>query len=402
MSRGMHLGYPSKLTLPGTITGLTYDGSRHVICATSSGHLSFIDWFAIPSDTNGLLEEKEWDLNLVRSINVGLALRNLIYLNGYVYGVTSDKFSAVYKVDINSGDVSIINFPVSMYSNIVIHNNYILAVSEIVRDDENDFHKLYRYNLANGSIAYTTLPGKKSKEKFYIWEYGYRNVAAHTNKIYVSLWSNFGFGVLDGTSFAYLTSVELNGYPGYGAYTDGNNWFVTSYGGMISLVNGLDLTYSNGWSAGDTPASAIVYEHGTANIWCLDGAGVLNRIETTTNDVIDTNSAGKDYNILTTSDDKSITNSQVLREAYSGLPTTGYTHLISTPKFNINYIVNGNQQQKTIFSRIIVSKGADLYSFNSNDIEFVFEKPEEQYSYLSTAGSAMVGSGETDYIGEFL
>ena len=401
MSRGMHVGYPSKLTLPGTIDDITYDGSRFVI-VSAGGKICLVDWFAIPTETAGLAEEKDWDLALHKTINVGISLTNLVYKDGFVYGTSTDKFSQIYKINLVTGENTSISLPTQMYSNIVIHNEYILMISEVVRDGTDDFHKMYRYNMNTGAFNYTTLPGKKAKEKFYIWEFGYRNVAPFTGKIYVSLWSNFGFGVIDGTTFNYLSTVELNGYPVYGAYSDGANWWVGSYAGMLSLVNGLSYSVTNGWSTGDTPATALAYEHGTANIWFINGTGVLGRIETSTNDVIDTNSSGTDYNILSSSDAKSITNTEVVREAYSGLPTTGYTHLISTPKFNINYISGGNQQQKTIFSRIIASKGSDLYSFNSNDVEFVFDKPDEQYSYLSTSGSAMVGSGETDYIGEFL
>lgn len=404
MSRGYHLGYPKKLVLSGSILSMTYDNSRFIIVSTADNKIHFIEWFAIPSESNGLKPEEEWNMSIFRTLNLDVSLKNIIYHKGYIWGVTTDTFKEIIKINVENGEKSVIKLPLNMRSNLVISNNHILMVSAIVKNDGPDNQRMYRVNLDSAAINYTILPGKKTKAKAYIWENGYRSATAHTGRIYISLWTNFSFGVLSASTFEYETTIELNGFPSIGYYTDLNNWWVASYGGMLSLVDGQTLTVSNEYSTGDR-AIALAFEHNTNNIWFVASGGILGRLTTTDTSVIDTatTSVDEDFYILPAANSESISNTQYNKAPYSDFPDKGFTDLLSTPLFNITYINSSNQEaQKTIYSRIFAAAGTTLCSFNSNNVEFVYDRPAEYLSFVSTTGSAMVGSGDTDYIGEFI
>lgn len=406
MSRGIHLGYPSQLELNSKICSYCFDRRRFLWVFTEDNKVHKVDWFANPSQYDGLPDESEWKLEKVESITVGVKGFNAYSIGDYIWFTpgtfTDDSFSTAYRININTNAVEQIPLPAKMNSNIHYSNGYVWMVSDMVADDHSDTHKVYAINNNTFAPQYATLPGKKQNEKFQIWGNW------PTTKVFISLWNSFSF--VSGSSSnlnGVLTTTRLNGFPGVGTIGQGNDLYVASFGGMISKVNAVDDTFVSDWACGDFDTDnkviALAYEWDTDNLWFVTKSGDLGKVNvSTTKEIYDTDSTGQDYGLLAEVLPGTVNSAYTEKKTYS-IVGSGFTGLISTPKFTINYINSSNQEvQKTIYPRIIASSGTKLISFNSHDLEFVFDKPEEKFSYVAVSGSAMIGSGDTGYIGEII
>lgn len=395
MSRGMHLGYPKKLDLSSTICSFAFDGRRYVWVFTADNKVHKVDWFSIPTQYNGTDVEQNWELAKVETIDFGYAGYNAVTLGDFIWVSTAkEDYTKLVRFNFVTGEKTEVPLPQAMKSNIFYSNSQIWMVSALVKDDVNDMHKLYRMNINTFAYNTTTMPGKKQNESFQIWG----NYVS--NLIYVSLWTNFEFAVFSNSTGNLQGTYRVNGFPGTGV-NDGYNLYVSSFAGMLSKVEWQTQTITSNWST-EAYAEWLAIEYESDYIWFVDDSGKLGRVNLTTKE-INVVGSGEDHNLLNVCDANSVNNSYVLKPKYDAIPASGYTMMKSTPKFSINLINSSNQEvQFTVYSRIIASVGSTLVCLNTNGIEFVFDKPEEKYSFISATGSAMLGSGDTSYIGEFL
>lgn len=454
MSRGIHLGSPSKVSFTNYIRTFAYDGAAFIWAVESKQPAAYdnllegcslhaMSWFA-DYTSNNLAPETEWKITKRKLFDIPVPKdlyipQNMVILNGKIYfslnivakrsnyasdelfniavadapdGFNTECFSSIGVFDIATESFTTIQTPVVMKSNITVIGDSLYFGMKWVEDDTNDSPKIYRLNTSSGVWSSCTLTGiKKQRERWNTFS-TFKN-----SKLFVPLWNDFKVAVVDTDSFTLVSAIPSNGYPSNGIYTDEDKAFFPSFAGMVSQLNvdtNASVSELGVGENGTNLRNSLAFEHGTSNIWFAHKKN-FGRINASTKEVVSLADVGKDYGILMASGGGTV------NSAYQEKPSYLATHLnlsnlydfevISTPKFVKTYIDSNNvEQQMTIYSRIFIKSDKYITMFNSRDVEFVFtyniaEPPSSTANYVSSnmivGGNAMVGSGDTDYIGEF-
>lgn len=456
MSRGIHLGYPSSVSFPTYLRTFAYDSASYIWAVesdqpsiyedlTRNCKLHYLSFFADYDSTGVMLDEKDWKIRLKGTVELPVPYdiympQNMVITHGKVYfslnkalkrrdfaseelyniavkdspdGYDSECFNSIGCFEISTGTFTTIDLPVEMKSNITVINDCLYFGKKVVEDDNNDSQVIYRYNVVTHAFSSCILTGvKKQRERLNTFS-TFKN-----NKLFVPLWNDFKVAIVNTDTFTLSTTIPANGYPSTGIYTDESNSYFSSFAGMLTKLNVDNNTYVSELGTGGVGKNlrnSLAFEHGTTKVWFALN-NTFGRIDTSNKEVISSKEIGKDYGILTSATADSANLQFQLKKAYS-LPSyfTGSfkydAELVSTPKFVRTYIDKfGAQHQMTIYSRIIVKTDKGLTMFNSRDVEFVFTYTEEtestflptyETSHMIVGGNAMVGSGDTDYIGEF-
>lgn len=455
MSRGMHLGHPTYVSFTNYLRTFAYDGAAFVWAVESKQPalyenlldgctLHAMSWFADYDSLETIKDESAWKIQKRKSFDIPvpkdlLIPQNMVILNNKIYfslntvvksynylteelfniakadtpdGYDTETFSSIGVFDIATELYTEIATPVTMKSNISVVGDSLYFGSKWIEDDINDSPKIYRLNTATGVWDSCILTGiKKQRERLNTFS-NFKN-----SKLFVPLWNDFRVAVVDTSSFTLLGTVQSNGYPSSGIYTDEDKAYFTSFAGMLSQIN-VDsnvITSELGTGGvGKNLRNSLAFEHGTTKIWFAK-EGDFGRIDTSTKEVISFKDAGKDYGILKNSTADTVNLQYQEKNTYAatqlGLANIYDFEVISTPKFIRTYIdANNVEQQMTVYSRLFIKSDKYITMFNTRDVEFVFdynlaEPPASTASYISSnmivGGNAMVGSGDTDYIGEF-
>ena len=328
--------------------------------------------------------------------------RSATYKSGVLVGdnfyVTPDEvFESIFVINKVNLSVTEIKTPAKMNSNIHFEGSKLWMVTDEVKDQESDQHKMYTYDLTSKAWTSSTIQTKKQMDPFRIWSAG-------TSYVYTSNWTNFNCSYFNIDTGAYVGSFELNGYPGAGADNGDNTAIVPSYGGMISVVNCTNNAVQHSYNSVlpcNSAGSHIKHVNGT-HIWFQTGAG-FGFIKKSGKEV-HINAAGAaeaelptdaDNIILMAIDNNTVDVNYSKMDKYS-LSNANFTDLIVIPAYNIL-----NQEGSFTIKEKVVLVGDVITVFDPDLLKFVFDKPEVIDSGVFCSGKGMITTGDTGYIGEF-
>lgn len=407
MSRGIGLG--SVKEIKKTVKSVCYDNSDFLLAFTGT------DLFKIDIKNLVKLKQKEIDIVVNTEWNSNTITRNYIFhvcamtsfsspvkLGHLLFVAENIEFTKFVMINLQTMNVYNINTPVKMKSNLLAYGNKLFMVSARSEAQTDDRHKLFFIDTfilqdnVTQTFNSTNIITKKQNNMFYIWH-------ADTDDVFVSNWTDFSCSVFSKITGAYTGKFSSNGYPGTSVNVGDGTAILSSFGGMLSRIDGTTHQITN--LAGsirqinDPSSSGFVYVDG--QIWFHDttsfGRLILSskEVNDSNEDFLDT-SGNKDIVILKNVDIETVDQYYTKQLKYK-LSNSNYKSINLEKQFTY---VDINSQTQTEPARIFLC-GSALTIINPNEVKFVFDKPEVKPSMIFCTGNGMITTGDTGYIGEF-
>lgn len=383
MSRGYAFTNPKELNILANCT--VYDGAGWLWLFKSNG-ISKIFVRDILDNSQTYLNTNINSLLSVVSSRAG-NYNSAVTVDDFIFVTDDAIFNKILKINIVTHQITEINTPKSMNSNLHFAASKLWMVTNDVSDQVDDRHRMYVLDLITNKWDWSYITTKKQQEGFRIWSHG-------TEYVYTSNWTNFNCSYFDVETGTYAGSFTLNGYPGFAADIGNHTSYVTSYGGMISLVNGTTVTHSfNSIVSCNEFNSHIAYLPGY--IW-FQNEEVVGRIKTADKSVID--SGSEDDTVLLFNVQLDTVDMSYIDQATYSIQNSEFKNLFVIPSYTA---VNELGDLITL-KAMIVLHGTKVTVFDPDLVKFVFDKPEVKDSGVFNSGKGMITTGETGYIGEFI
>lgn len=362
-----------------------------------------------------------------------------------------NNFDKITRIDIQKRSIilnsegKVIDCPEKMHSNLVFENGRLWMVSKHPETETPpDRQKLYIYQAGNNVWGSVEIPTRKQKARAHI-------SAGHDGFIYVSNFNNVSISKFSAQTGAFVSIIRVNAFPQVVESNSNREIYVSSYGGMLSRVNGLTNEVFNTHSTIETSTSIAPANNGkvwfsslktdieTAPIKFVD-ATVIGRLNTVDNEIRFT---GKAKTLLDSAPESNGKEDQFTGEKDETNDKTTFEGVME-PSGNIsNKNADGSAaspaaskiQKSNLFkveygdwniefddleySKVYVTKPFTYQVFNGANWDTVDVKPYlfalgadkivtvrlhhefMKEDYLKLRGTAMVSTGPEDYMGEF-
>lgn len=330
----------------------------------SSGHEPGIDKY---DDLN--FHELDGKLRLVKTIDVpegsawiAKSFRNIWVANAY-------QFTKITQIRISTMEIAtVITCPKTMNSNLVFENDRLWMVDKALEEQTGvDRQRLYQLVLSNFTWGSTEIPVRKTLARTYITP-GYNGFLYVTNFNNVSLCK---FTTVGG----YVGQIRTNAFPQVAMSTSDRDVFISSYGGMLTRVNGLTDEVFNAYSTVETATS--LSGQGSNFVWYTDPANLVGRVNRSDNSLTFTNDGdNEDWHI-----------------DISSLSDKSFTKLLVTLPFTYKQF-DGSQWNNVEVKPYLIILGASKVMAIRLDPALVRE------NYIQISGQGMISTGSEDYMGE--
>lgn len=289
----------------------------------------------------------------------------------YIYVSNGLTFSEVARFNIAAQDFVdsiFMSVPVSsvypkMNSNLCYSNGRLWAVAAYY--DDTTPQALVSYNLTTAALTSTNLPVRPGSARAWVAD-------GFNGYLYVAMYNSWGVCKVS-TSGAYSSYIRVNGYP-TGVFTDSSKKiYVSSYGGMLSLIDWSTDAVSNNWGTESKLLSFNVDIADSSYVWFVNSSG--NVVKQNLND-------GTQIEIGIGTDDWIYTSTRLVQYA------NGVT-LSATPsgtyQLNQNIVSNSWYDGVNTYNTEFILKKADGSATLVENVDYTVNKTSGVVTFLSTS-----------------
>lgn len=202
-----------------------------------------------------------------------LVPKHLARIGSKIYCV-SDKFQYIFVFDVDSQrHTEVIGLPARIDNIRQTANSNICAAGGKLWFANSFFddvtaQRLYFYNPANGTFAFTNIPNRPSLTKQYLAD-------GKNGYVYLTCFNDVSIGKYETSTGAYAANIRTNALP-TGIWSDENRRiFVNSFAGMLTLVDWDDDEVHNDWTTDDAALGFAADTKDITKLWWTDGTKVV-------------------------------------------------------------------------------------------------------------------------------
>lgn len=256
-------------------------------------------------------------------------------------------------------------------SNMIVAHEKIWAITKMAATNQNQYIGVYK--LADNSVSSVAIPARPSSAKAWM-------APGYNGHVYITNYNNFSVTKVDADANTIASVIRLNSSPTR-VYTDSaRRIWVSSYGGMLSLVDYDDDQVHNDYGSVDGIISFAADTSDASKLWWVDATNKLVRMDINTKQVLETESAANDWNIVS----KELT-SMKDHSAVFITPFVQYTRENGDVVTVRPYLFTGN---------VISASEGPLIAFRLDDTYFYRD------AYCEVNGQGAVVDGTQEYFGE--
>lgn len=260
---------------------------------------------------------------------------------------------------------------ISFLSNLVVTNNKIWGVTKMLSTSQPQYIVSFDLGTSNQNIA--ALPVRPSTAKAWM-------APGYNGHVYVTNYNNFSVTKVNTDGTTVSSVIRLNSSPTR-IFTDaGRRIWVSSYGGMLSLIDYDDDGVHNDWGTTDGIIAFGADPTDASKLWYVDATSKLVRLDITTKQVLETENASSDWGIVC--------------KEFAALQDHGCLHVTPFVKYNKEDGTEVTVRPYVITRNYVSSTEAPTIAFRLDDTYFYRD------AYCEVNGQGAVVDGTQEYFGE--